>query len=328
MVQIKIDLSEKKIFHYTMKKLTTKSIILFFITTAGVLHAQAQNQSEVVITGVRFSYPLVNSWIADYKKTNPSANIKIEARTTTDPAQYDLLIEAYEPDSLAKETRDFVYIGKYALLPVANAASGFAKQFGEKGLTEEIIKQVYFTDPFSDKKKEKKIESAYTVYTRLQKAGAPITLAKYFGFEQNNIKGKAIAGADEHLIKAVLKDSTAISYATLGLLFDLTTGKPLTGLTILPVDLDNNGKVSSEEKVFTSLGSSIERLESAEVKNVPIEYLHVSISRKKSNAEALKFLQWILNNGRDNLHQFGFLKPDAQRFQKEKEKLLKQLTIN
>ena len=288
----------------------------------------AQEQSKVIITGVRFSYPLVNAWIDAYKASNPNSVIQIESRTTTDPAQYDLLIEAYEPDSAAKENREFVYIGRYALLPVANAYSGFAKQFVDRGLTSDIIKQVYFNDVYADKKKEKKIASGYTVYTRLQKAGAPITLAHYFGFEQSNIKGTAISGADEHLIKAVLKDSTAVSYATLGLVYDLKSRNQISGLAILPVDLDDNGKVSSDEKIYDNLDNVIAKLEATPLKNIPVEYLHISISKKKSNPEALKFLQWLLNNGQDSLHQFGFLKPDAQRFQREKEKLLKQLTFN
>ncbi|RAV99021.1 hypothetical protein [Pseudochryseolinea flava] len=308
-------------------KLIVKAIHIFS-TVAIVFTASAQSSSKVVVTGVRFSYPLVNAWIDAYKKANPSASIVIEPRTTTDPSQYDLLIEAYEPDSLIKETRDFIYIGRYALLPVANQQSAFAKEFGEKGLTRELIKQIYFQDAFADKKKERKITSTYTVYTRLQKAGAPITLAKYYGFEQTNIKGKAIAGADEHLIKAVLKDTTAVTYATLGLVYDIKSRNALTGLTILPVDLDDNGKVQSDEKIFSSLENVITKLESEQVKNVPVEYIHISIAKKKSNPEALKFLQWILNNGQDSLHAFGFLNPDEQRFKKERDKLLKQLSAN
>jgi phosphate transport system substrate-binding protein len=309
-------------------KISTHKILVAFSFLLANLTASLAQESKVIITGVRFSYPLVNSWIEGYKATNPNSVIQIESRTNTDPAKYDLLIEAYEPDSLTRDNREFVYIGRYALLPVANAKSAFTKQFGEKGLTRDIISEAYFVDPYAEKENAKKIEGNYTVYTRLQKAGAPITLAKYFGFEQASIKGKAIAGADEHLIKAVLRDSTAISYATLGLLYDLKKRTPVSGLAILPVDLDDNGRVNGEEKIYDNLDKVIARFEGGDLENVPIEYIHVSISKRSSNAEALKFLQWILHNGQDNLNQFGFLKPEPKRFQKEKEKLLKQLTIN
>lgn len=303
---------------------TTKRIIGIlglFMLLAAQAFSQNATDNKVIITGVRFSYPLVEKWIEAYKVQNPNANIQIESRTITDPAKYDILIEAYEPDASVKETREYVYLARYALLPFANAKSAFAAEYGEKGLTAELIKQVYFNDIYADKK-DKKVDVPFTVYTRLQKAGAPITFAKYFGFEQSNIKGKAISGADEHLVKALLKDSTGVSYSIPGLIYNLQTRKQLDGLTVIPVDIDGNKKVGGDEKTFyTSLDDVIQKIETAEdLKNIPVEYLHVSISKNNTNNEAYKFMQWVLDNSQENLHQFGFLKPDPKRFQQEKEK--------
>jgi hypothetical protein len=211
------------------------------------------------------------------------------------------------------------------LLPVANSSSQFAKIYGEKGLTEALIKQVFFHDLYADKEKQKEIKAPFTVYTRLQKAGAPLTFAAYFGYAQENIKGKAIAGADEHLIKALLKDTTAISYSNPGLIYDLNSRTVLPGLTLLPVDAGDNGRVSNDEKFYANLDELLARIERESLKNIPVEYLHVSLPRRGYNPEALKFLLWIIDNSQDDLHHFGFLKPDAKRFQQEKEKF-EQLT--
>jgi phosphate transport system substrate-binding protein len=180
---------------------------------------------------------------------------------------------------------------------------------------------------FAEKKNHEKINYPLTVYTRLQRAGAPITFAHYFGFEQQNIKGKAIAGSDEHLIKALLKDSTGVSYATLGLLYNPETRKVLNGLTVIPVDQDGDGHVSSNEKQVNDVDAIITKLESHELKNIPVEYLHISISKTNTNQEALNFLTWAFNQSQNDLHHFGYLKPEPQRFQKTKEKL-SALTIN
>ena len=51
-----------------------------------------KNQKYVVITGVRFAYPLVQKWIDDYNKENPDVQIIIESRGTADPAKYDLIV--------------------------------------------------------------------------------------------------------------------------------------------------------------------------------------------------------------------------------------------
>lgn len=303
-----------------MKTFISIIVIYFLVLNPGTTFAQQPSKGKVVITGVRFAYPLVEKWIQDYKAANPNADITIETRTTTDPLNYDLLIEAYEQDKAVKETREYLYLARYALLPVANARSPFAKSYGEKGLTNGLLKQVYFNDIFKDKKNETKIEVPYTVYTRLQKAGSPITFSKYFGYEQSNINGKALSGADEHLVKALLKDTLGISYNVPGLLFDLKTRKAIEGLTIIPVDTDDNGRVTADELFYDNLDRVISSIEGGGLKNIPVEYLHLSISRKNTNEEALKFLQWVARNGQDSLGQFGFIKPEPRRYQQEKAK--------
>lgn len=302
---------------------TILSVFWASVTLTGTI--SAQESQPVTITGVRFAYPLVEQWIKDYKAENPKSQIAIESRTITDPEKYDLLIEAYDQERLIKEGREFISIGRYALLPVAHAQSAFAKEFADKGLNEKTYKQLFFEDAFAEKSKSN--APTFTVYTRLQRAGAPVTFAKYFGYEQQQIKGKAIAGADEHLIKAILKDETGVSYTVPGLAYNLTTRKPIEGLAIIPVDLDGNGRISQEEKQVQDLDRVIARLETEKSKNVPIEYIHLSIAKNSTNAEAKKFLLWVAAQADTRLHQFGYLKPDPKRFLTEKEKVEKRLAV-
>lgn len=276
--------------------------------------ADRKQNKIVAITGVRFAYPLVQKWIDDYAKINPEVQVIIESRGTTDPARYDILIEAYEPDGETKKSRDYFYVARYSILPVANSNSTFSKTYATKGLNREFIKQLFFHDIFLAKKDQVEVKIPYTVYTRLQKAGSPITFSNYFGFQQKDIKGKSIAGSDEHLLKAVLRDTTGLTYSPLSLLYDPQTGKPIQGLTILPVDLNGNGKVSDDEKFYEDLSKVIQRLEEKnqkEINNVPIEYLNLSVEKNNPNPEAVLFLQWIVKNGGSDLHTFGFLKPES-----------------
>ncbi|MCU0446782.1 MAG: hypothetical protein MUE85_17885 [Microscillaceae bacterium] len=280
-----------------------------------------QKPQVVIVTGARFSYTLVQKWIDDYNKTNPNVQIIIEARGSNDPQKYDVLAEVFEPDAETQKKREYLYIARYAILPVANAQSGFAQAYADKGLNQDLIKQIYFHDIFADKDKQKEIKYPYTVYTRLQKAGAPTVFTNYFGYAQKDIKGKAIAGSDEHLLKAVLRDSLAVSYLPLNLIYDPNTQKTLKGLTVLPVDLNDNGKVSVEEKFYTDLSTVIQNLESKTDKNrqnLPIGYLHLSVDKQTANPEALRFLQWVAENGLKDLHHYGYLQPEAGKIDKEK----------
>lgn len=282
--------------------------------------SSATSQKVVVVTGARFSYKLVQKWIDDYYKVNPNVQILIESRGSADPAEFDILAEVYEQEDEVKRSREYINVGRYAMLPVATNTSAFAKIYTEKGLNTELIHQVFFHDIFANKEEQKEVKAPFTVYTRLQKAGAPIVFTKYFGYEQKDIKGKAIAGSDEHLLKALLRDSTGVSYLPLPLIYDQQTKKPIQGLAVLPVDINGNGKVSDDEKFYDDLNSVIAYLESEDakdIKNVPIEYLHLSIDKQNPSPEAIEFLKWVNENGQAHLHEFGYLTPEAKRFEKE-----------
>jgi phosphate transport system substrate-binding protein len=179
-----------------------------------------------------------------------------------------------------------------------------------------LITQLFFHDIYADKEKQEEIKAPYTIYTRLQKAGAPITFATYFGYEQKDIKGKSIAGADEHILKAVLRDSTAVSYLPVSLIYDRNTKKLVEGINVLPVDLNGNGKVNDEERFYSDLPTVVQRLEntsSKDLNNVPIGYLHFSVDKKSASTDAITFIKWVIENGQKNLGDFGYLKPEPEK---------------
>lgn len=305
----------------TVSTLAFISMSVLFVDVRAQTADVKQSTTVVRMTGVRFAYPLVEKWIERYSNVRPDVQIVIEWRGTQDPAQVDILVEAYpHPEEIAQQ-REYVYIARYAIVPVANSKSAFAATYGVKGLNNQLIKQVFFHDIFADKNDEQKIAAPYTTYTRLQKAAAPIVFANYFKFEQKDLKGKAIAGSDDHLLKAVLRDSTGVSFLPLALAYTPSTGLPVAGLTVLPVDLNGNDRINDEEKFYDNLGQVIQRLSNVnanDVRNLPIEHVHLSVDKKSTNREALDFVRWVISNGLTDLKDFGFFPPDPSRLQKEK----------
>lgn len=306
-----------------------KSIVVsYFLLSIAASHLRAQDniveekQHVVRITGVRFAYPIVEHWIDEFNKEYPDVQIVIEARGSSDPSQYDILIEAFEHPEATRRQREYVYIGRYAVLPVANAASEFSRHYSDRGLNRDLIAQLFFHDIYADKEKQENVKVPYTIYTRLQAAGAPTVFSRHFGYEQKDIKGKAIAGADEHLVKALLRDTTGVSYLPLPVIYDRETQKPVAGIAVLPVDLNGNGRVSDDEKGFyDQLARIITRLEergTGTFENVPVEYIHLSVDRKGASPDAVLFLQWVINHGEGDLHAFGYLRPDPKKLEKEK----------
>ena len=305
----------------TMISFFTASL-LFAQEPGGITAERAADSTRkiVVITGARFSYQLIEKWIDDYNKLKPEVQIIIESRGSNDPRKYDILAEVYRHPEEIRSNRLYLNIGRYAILPVATSNSPFAKLYVEKGLNKERIIDVFFHDVFTEKRKQKN-DVSFTPYTRLQKAGAPSVFANYFGFQQKDLKGNAIAGADTHLLKAVLRDPIGVTYLPLPLIYDYESRIPANGLTVLPVDLSGNGKISEEEKFYGNLDTVIDKLEKtdpADIKNIPVEYFHLSVDRERATTEAIDFLKWVKDNGQRDLREFGYLKPDPKHLDNER----------
>jgi phosphate transport system substrate-binding protein len=295
-------------------KLLLLSIALMNIIT--ITSSKAQQSDKVIITGSRFTYPLFEKWIAEYKKTNPAASIKINPRGGNDTDSANLIINAHElSEKEIKPGYKVVNINRYVLLTVANQKSDFSKQYTQTGIREKDVKKLFFEewDPYEEetekKKKKAKKTTAAVLYTREITACAPTTFARHYGYKQKDIVGKGIAGDDKHLIYAVLKDTNGVTYNNLGLIYDLKTRKVKDGLTVIPQDLNGNGKLEEEEQFYSSLDNVIARVEDKDNSNIVIGNVNLSFPATidSSNKELFNFISWILNEGVKYNHEFGFL---------------------
>jgi phosphate transport system substrate-binding protein len=293
-------------------KITSIALLSLFFG----LSVRAQQSEKIIVTGSRFTYPLLEKWIVEYKKINPSLNIKINPRGGPDTDSANLIINAHElSEKEIKPGFKVIDVNRYVLVTVANSKSEFAKEYSGKGIKDKEIKKFFFEkwDPFEEeeakKKKSKAKEGNKTVlYTREQIACAPTTFARHYGFEQKDLVGKGIAGDDKHLIYAVLKDSNGVTYNNLGLVYDLQTRKIKTGLTIIPADLNNNGKLEEEEKFYNTLDEAIAKIEEKNYSEIVVGNVNFSFPQDvAANKDLYNFISWVLNEGAKYNHQYGFL---------------------
>lgn len=307
-----------------MNKLRNFATVLLTATLPIIGFSQTQATEKVLITGTRFTYPLVEKWISEFKKSNPGAEIGLLPKGSTESAT--LKINAYQiPKEELKADAEYIHLNRYVLLPVANSNHPLKQEYLKKGIKDKDIKQLFFEgdDEFaSEKKKDKNKNSAFvpTIYTREQKSCAPTAFANYYGFDQDNIKGKSITGDDKFLIQAIKKDSSGITYNNLGYIYDLSTRAVVEGITVIPFDLNENGKLEAEENFYGSLDEVLNNLENGKKSAIPVEHVNISFSKEdaaKNNTLKL-FLKYVLTEGQQFNHQYGFLNLEEQQLTKQK----------
>lgn len=100
------------------------------------------SENQIVITGTRFTYPLVEKWIWEFKQEHPEIAIKIVSKGTKAADSANFFINAHTLSVDEKKNRESVAIARYALLPVANSkhkGQSYSHQFGFAVLNEKDL---------------------------------------------------------------------------------------------------------------------------------------------------------------------------------------------
>jgi phosphate transport system substrate-binding protein len=279
--------------------------ILGFLTLSfQSANAQAK-KSEINIYGTKFTYPLIEKWIAEYGKLQPGVQIHlISNRTKTDSITVKVYAHTLERSEI-RENENEATVGRFALLPVTNDRNAiFQKQF-KKGFKPENLKDIFLKkgENWDLDPRDAKNEPKYTVYNKNAQSCISIALANYFGRPASELKGKNINGDEKYLLSAVLRDSTGITFGSLSNIYDQGNRSPIKGIKVLPIDLNNTGKLD----IYGNLDNLLSYLEVAQNKDIPTDYVNFVYNAKNQNPDLEDFIAWIQSKGQDYNHQYGFL---------------------
>jgi phosphate transport system substrate-binding protein len=290
-----------------MKTLKFAKIVLLILIST-IVTANAQKQREYIyISGTKFTYPLIERWISEYRKVNPQARIKLlTGKQAADSTNLKIVAHTLTQDEL-KPNEAYFHVGKFALLPITNDRNLVVKKEFRKGLKQEDLKKVFFTDPNSILEEPGK-KPSYTVYTRTNQSCSSIAFASHFGLQPSEIKGKKISGEDQYLVLAIQKDSTGITYNNPGYIYDIQSRLPVKGISILPIDLNENGKIDKDELIYDNLDALTQSLEDNQnTKLIPEDYVSFVVNKVQKNETLRQFINWVTADGQKFNHTYGFL---------------------
>jgi ABC-type phosphate transport system substrate-binding protein len=292
--------------------------LLFALFISSTVFA-TENSAPVIISGTRFTYPLIEKWITEYSKINPNANIKLVAKNDA-TQQVDLNIIAHQPTKEElSENKEIIYTGRYALLPVTNLHNPILLAARKKGLNKKEIDNLFFeVINYEDEQATKeKPKFTATIYARDNQACASTAFAEYFGHVSSEIKGKKVLGEDIYLLTAVKNDSIGLAYNNLGYLYNIDSRKLKEGIALVPLEL----RKETKEILTGNLDSVIDLLEKNHVETIPVEKIGFIYSQQTARKEVSEFLKWVLTDGQKFNHSEGFLNLDKQSLAEQTSKL-------
>jgi len=292
-------------------------ILIMLMLTVSLAFSQQKNTGTVKLRGTRLTYPLVNKWIAEFKKEYP--NVKVSIRPEAPADSIDFSIASYALTSKDFEgNREGVAVTRYTQLVVVNSNRPGLKELQTRGFTEKDMSNLFFTSNTPEFLTVSKTQSPVALYVRDRPVCAVKAFAGHLGNDPKELKGIGIKGDDQDLAEAVRKDVNGISFNNLGFIYDVKTRKITEGLAIIPQDLNENGKIDKEEQIYGTLDNVIDFLEKTNHPKFATERVNVLFRKDSKNSAAGVFLNWVLTRGQKFNHELGFLSLDNKLLSEER----------
>jgi phosphate transport system substrate-binding protein len=315
-----------------MKKIFTLTIIFTLLLNLSFMplaKAQQKLKGRITISGAFALYPLAVKWAEEFKKLNPDVKIDISAggagKGITDALSnlVDIGMVSREVYSEEKKKGAFdIAVAKDAVVPTISAGNPNLKEILENGLKKDAALNVFITGKYTTWAQATGIKSKIPirVYTRSDACGAGETWAKYFGKKQEDLLGVGVFG-DPGLALAVSKDKQSIGYNNIAYAYDATTKKPNPGIKVIPIDLNNNGKIDADENFYNRLDEIVNAISSGKYPSPPARDLFFVTNKKPGKKEVLAFINWVLTDGQKYIHDAGYINISNEKLEKEVQKI-------
>jgi ABC-type phosphate transport system substrate-binding protein len=158
------------------------------------------------------------------------------------------------------------------------------------------------------------------VYTRSDACGAGEIWAKYLGnYTQEDLKGTGVYG-DPGLAEAVKKDQLGIGYNNLNYVYDMATGEQISGLRIIPIDLNENDRIDADEDFYANKTLLTGAIATGRYPSPPARDENL-VTKDEFKGIAREFVRWVLTDGQKYCSEVGYVALPEEKVENQLTKL-------
>jgi phosphate transport system substrate-binding protein len=296
-------------------------VFSILLTSLGACGPKPDSQSTgslkgtLTVSGAFAIYPLMQRWAEEFTKVNPGVTFDISAGgagkgmtdTLAGAADIGMISRPITKEEEAKGAF-WIAVAKDAVFPVINSKNPVLQDLLAKGVKKETFAGIFITGAiktWGQVVNRADVKDEIHVFTRSDAAGAADVWASYMGKKQENLLGIGVSG-DPGLLDAVAKDPLGIGYNNLSYVFDLTTGKPVPNIIVLPIDSNGNGQADPDEILDTK--SKASDMITKGIYPSPPARLEYLATKGKPTGLVQAFLLWVLKDGQKNIDETGYLR--------------------
>lgn len=277
--------------------------------------ASGSHKGEIQISGAFALYPMVVKWASEFQKLHPGVKIDISAGGAG-KGMTDALAKVVDLGMVSREVYDVelekgafpIAVTKDAVVPIVNIANPVINDIKAIGLKQNMATKLWVDGSINNWGEVLSTSSKVpiNVYTRSDACGAAETWAAWFDKKQEDLEGTAVFG-DPGVSSAVQKDKAGVGYCNIAYVFDQKTKKPFNGITVLPLDVNNNGKIDPEENFYDHIDQLMEAISNGKYPSPPARDLYLVSNGKPTKPEVIEFLKFILEKGQGWTAETGYI---------------------
>jgi len=288
----------------------------------------AELEGNITISGAWALYPMMTRWAEEFQKVHPKVTFDVSAGgagkgmadALAGAVDIGMVSRGITPEEEAKGAY-WVPVTKDAVFVTISDQNPVLQDLLKVGITQETFIKIYITGEiktWGEVIGKPEITDKIHVYTRSDACGAAETWAKYLGKAQEDLLGTGVFG-DPGLLDAVIKDPLGIGYNNLNYAYDMTSGKPVAGAMVAPIDANANGVVDPDEQLVTK-DNAVQAVATGKYPSPPARAENL-VTNGKPSGLAQAFILWILADGQQYCGEAGYVQLTKEQLEESLKKV-------
>jgi len=305
------------------------AILTFAFVYNSFLSPQSELEGTIKVSGAWALYPMMVKWAEEFQKIHPKVRIDLSAggagKGMADAlgglVDIGMVSREIYPEEIEQGALG-VAVCKDAVVATMNKGNPVLDDLLSKGIKRQTFVDIWVSGNITTWREvvgTPEVTDRIHVYTRSDSCGAAETWAKYLGVRQEGLLGVGVYG-DPGLAEAVKNDPLGIGFNNLNYAYDNSTGKPIEGLIIIPIDLNENGQIDENENFYNTKTKFVEAVATGAYPSPPARDLYV-VAKDEFKDLAKEFMKWILTEGQQYIPQTGYIQLSTEKIAQELKKL-------
>jgi len=286
-------------------------------------------KGTVTISGAWALYPMTVKWAEEFQKEYPKVRVDVAAggagKGMADALAGIVDIGMVSRDIYPQEIEKgawWIPVTKDAVVPTINGNHPGLEALLSQGVSREIFEGIWISGTITtwNQVNKKNGNQQIHIYTRSDACGAAEVWARYLGKNQEDLLGVGVYG-DPGLAEAVKKDVLGIGFNNINYAYDPDSKLPISGIKIVPIDLNSNGQMDSDEQFYANRDAIIAAIAAGKYPSPPARNLNFVCHGMPTKPLVLTFIKWVLSSGQKFVTESGYITLSEQKLQEQLKKI-------